>query len=116
MEKYLVTEIYPTDECPDAFFAKEELVTREARRKYHQESEKVNEDLSRINEEFLLELFNPENKESYQSIYLTHYYWWVELVKWFAYHGNLEYVKINYDWFKNNYQPKENPTDQLWDC
>ena len=59
----------------DAIYQKEVLISREAKRKYEFESQKVIEDFDNINQSFLTELFDDEihsDRITYDLIYQSH--------------------------------------------
>ena len=119
MENLIITEKLPLSKKQllllDAVFPKEELVSREAKRLYQFESAKAMEDLSNVNDEFIGELFSDDFLYmEYQVIYAHHLKWWTGICQWYHLYGKLRYVKINEDWFADNYRPLETPTAE-WD-
>ena len=118
MENLVITEKLHLDkkslQLLDAVFPKEDLVSREAKRQYQFEAAKVIEDLSNVNDEFLVDLFDDCDHMEYQRMYAHYLKWWTGICQWYKAYGKLRYVKINDDWFVDNYRPLETPQAE-WD-
>lgn len=118
MKNLIITEKLHLDEkyllLLDAVYPKEKLVSREAKRLYQFESAKAIKDLSSVNDEFLVELFDDCDYMEYQRIYVHYLKWWISMCQWYRIYGKLRYVKINEDWFADNYRPLETPSLE-WD-